>query len=218
MSTLNEHLNANLDQPALMRGATLPWLASPLAGVERRPLYRLGGEQARATSLVRYAPGSRFSPHRHGLGEEFVVLEGVFEDEHGRYPAGSYVRNPPGSEHAPGSTDGCMIFVRLRQFHPLDGQQVVREIPAGGDALLFENAFEQIWVRDFQPGAQVRIGNVRGLEVLGLAGELEGTGFRLAPLDWMRLPAGQDLLGLAGAQGARIWVKDAGLDLGIPDS
>ncbi|MEE1924957.1 cupin domain-containing protein [Pseudomonas sp. 148P] len=216
MSTLNEHLNANLDQPAFMHGSTLPWLASPLPGVERRPLYRLGGEQARATSLVRYAPGSRFSPHRHGLGEEFVVLEGVFEDEHGHYPAGSYVRNPPGSEHAPGSAEGCMIFVRLRQFHPLDEQQEVREIPAGGDALLFENAFERVWVRDFQPGAPVRIGNARGLEVLGLAGELEGAGFRLVPLDWMRLPAGQDLLGRAGAEGARVWVKDAALDLGIP--
>ncbi|MHA6195595.1 cupin domain-containing protein [Pseudomonas wadenswilerensis] len=214
MSPLNEHLNADLGQPAIMHGATLPWLASPLPGVERRPLYRLGGEQARATSLVRYAPGSRFSAHRHGLGEEFVVLEGVFEDEHGRYPAGSYVRNPPGSEHAPGSVDGCMIFVRLRQFHPQDGLQVVREMPVRGDALLFENAFEQVWVRDFQPGAQVLIANARGLEVLALAGELDGAGFRLEPLDWIRLPAGQDLLGRAGAQGARLWVKDAGLNLG----
>lgn len=214
MSTLNEHLNADLDQLAIMHGATLPWLPSPLPGVERRPLYRLGGEQARATTLVRYAPGSRFSAHRHGLGEEFVVLEGVFEDEHGRYPAGSYVRNPPGSEHAPGSVEGCMIFVRLRQFHPQDTQRVARAMPPRGDELLFENAFERVWVRDFQPSAQVQVANARGLEVLGLAGELEGAGFRLEQLGWMRLPAGQALLGRAGAQGARIWVKDAALDLG----
>jgi quercetin dioxygenase-like cupin family protein len=214
MSTLNEHLNADLDQPAIMHGATLPWLASPLAGVERRPLYRLGGEQARATSLVRYAPGSHFSPHRHGLGEEFVVLEGVFEDEHGRYPAGSYVRNPPGSEHAPGSVEGCMIFVRLRQFHPQDEQQVVREMPAHGDALLFENAFERVWVRDFPPGADVVIANARGLEILVLAGELEVADVRVERLGWMRLPRERDLLGRAGPQGIRIWIKEAAFDPG----
>lgn len=109
-----EHVNAALHERAIAHGARLPWLASPLAGVERRLLYRLGGEQARATSLVRYQPGSHFSAHEHGGGEEILVLEGVFEDEHGRYPAGSYLRNPPGSQHAPGSTGGCVIFVRLR--------------------------------------------------------------------------------------------------------
>lgn len=68
--------------------------------------------QARATSLVRYQPGSHFSAHEHGGGEEILVLDGVFEDEHGYYPAGSYLRNPPGSRHTPGSTEGCVIFVR----------------------------------------------------------------------------------------------------------
>jgi len=209
MSSLNEHLNADLDQPAIMHGASLPWLASPLPGVERRPLYRLGGEQARATSLVRYAPASRFSPHRHGLGEEFVVLEGVFEDEHGRYPAGSYVRNPPGSEHAPGSTTGCMIFVRLRQFHPLDDVQLVRQLPPQGDALLFENPFERVWLRDFAHGAEADMDNPRGLELLVLSGDLHTAAAHLAPLSWMRLPAGRRFSARAGTRGARVWIKDA---------
>ena len=74
-----------------------------MAGVERRMLDRIGDEVARATSIVRYAAGSRFSPHTHGGGEEFLVLDGVFQDEHGDYPAGSYVRNPPTSRHTPGS-------------------------------------------------------------------------------------------------------------------
>lgn len=94
----------------------LPWLPSPLPGVDRRMLDRVGGEVARATSIVRYRPGSSFSEHTHELGEEFLVLDGVFSDEHGDYPAGTYVRNPPGSSHAPYTEEGCTIFVKLRQF------------------------------------------------------------------------------------------------------
>jgi anti-sigma factor ChrR (cupin superfamily) len=76
----------------------------------------VGGEVARATSMVRYAPGSRFDRHVHGGGEEFLVLEGTFSDEHGDYPAGTYVRNPPGSAHTPYSEQGCTLFVKLWQF------------------------------------------------------------------------------------------------------
>jgi anti-sigma factor ChrR (cupin superfamily) len=83
-------------------------------------LDRIGDEVARATSIVRYAPYSRFSPHTHAGGEEFLVLEGVFQDEHGDYPAGSYVRTPPTSSHTPGSEPGCTIFVKLWQFDPDD--------------------------------------------------------------------------------------------------
>lgn len=88
-------------------------------------LDRVGEEVARATTIVRYAPGSRFASHTHDLGEEFFVLEGTFSDEHGDYPAGTYVRNPPGSSHAPFTEGGCTIFVKLRQFLPGDGQRVV---------------------------------------------------------------------------------------------
>lgn len=77
-------------------------------------------EVARATSIVRYAPESRFAEHIHELGEEFLVLEGMFSDEHGDYGAGTYVRNPPGSSHSPYTVDGCTIFVKLRQFDPAD--------------------------------------------------------------------------------------------------
>jgi anti-sigma factor ChrR (cupin superfamily) len=83
-----------------------------MPGVHRRMLDRIGGEVARATSIVRYAPASHFSPHIHDGGEEFLVLEGTFQDEHGGYPVGSYVRNPPTSSHTPGSSVGCTIFVK----------------------------------------------------------------------------------------------------------
>lgn len=99
---------------------TAVWLPSPNPGVERRMLERTGEELARATTIVRYAPNSAFGNHRHDLGEEFLVLEGTFEDEHGSYPAGTYIRNPPGSGHTPKSPDGCLMFVKLRQFDPSD--------------------------------------------------------------------------------------------------
>src|ERR1700750_3273543 len=94
-------LNDDFSQRAVVHAAKLAWTPSPMAGVERRMLDRIGEEVARATSVVRYVPASYFSPHTHGGGEEFLVLEGIFEDEHGAFPAGSYVRNPPTSRHTP---------------------------------------------------------------------------------------------------------------------
>lgn len=105
------------------------WVSSPQGGVERVMLDRVGDEVAVATSLVRYAAGSRFPAHEHGLGEEYLVLEGEFGDEHGRYPPGTYVRNPPGSRHTPFSEPGCVIWVKLRQFHPDDQRQLVTRLP-----------------------------------------------------------------------------------------
>ena len=113
-------LNADFSIRVAARAAELPWQASPMAGVERRMLDRIGDEVARATTIVRFAPGSAFAPHTHDGGEEFIVLEGVFQDEHGDYPAGSYVRNPPTSSHTPASAPGCTIFVKLWQFRPED--------------------------------------------------------------------------------------------------
>ncbi len=102
-----------------------PWVPSPAPSIERKLLERDGAEVARATSIVRYAPGCAFAEHGHELGEEFVVLAGTFCDEHGCYPADSYVRNPPGSRHRPFSSDGCTIFVKLRQFQLGDARRCV---------------------------------------------------------------------------------------------
>src|SRR5262249_21253458 len=103
---------------------SIAWVPSPERGVERKMLERDGGEVARGTSIVRYAAGSRFAEHVHDRGEEFLVLEGTFQDEHGDYAAGTYVRNPPGSKHRPFSRGGCVIFVKLRQF--AEGDSVPR--------------------------------------------------------------------------------------------
>lgn len=103
-------INEDLTKPVIVHSAKLDWVPSPAAGVDRRMLYRVGGEVARATSIVRYAPGSAFPRHVHSGGEEILVLEGTFEDEHGDYPAGSYFRNPPGTSHVPASKNGCTIL------------------------------------------------------------------------------------------------------------
>ena len=96
-------LNADFSKRVVVQSEQTEWRASPMAGVDRRMLDRIGDEVARATSIVRYAPGSKFSAHTHTGGEEFIVLDGVFQDEHGDYPAGTYVRNPPTTSCSPSS-------------------------------------------------------------------------------------------------------------------
>lgn len=116
-------LNADFSKRVVIDTNAMPWEDSPMPGVQRRKLDRVGNEVARATSLVKYDPDSYFSAHTHGGGEEFFVLEGVFSDEHGDYPAGTYVRNPIGTSHTPHSKNGCVIFVKLHQFDEEDRAQ-----------------------------------------------------------------------------------------------
>ena len=101
----------------------MEWAHSPSAGVERKPLAREEAERGHATSIVRFTPGSSFNYHQHPLGEELFVLDGVFSDEEGDYGKGCYVRNPPGTGHAPFSKDGCTLFVKLHQFAAEDKYQ-----------------------------------------------------------------------------------------------
>jgi anti-sigma factor ChrR (cupin superfamily) len=117
-------INSDLSQRVVIDSNELPWSPSPMAGVERRMLDRVAAESGRATSLVRYAPETSFPMHGHPRGEEILVLSGTFSDGGGDYPAGSYLRSPPGSQHAPFSTEGCVLFVKLDQFAPLDGGEV----------------------------------------------------------------------------------------------
>src|SRR5215475_11914183 len=124
-------LNSDFAARAAVHTAQLKWTPSPIPGVDRRMLDRIGEEVARATSIVRYASRSRFSPHTHDGGEEFLVLDGVFHDEHGNYPAGTYVRNPPGSSHSPRTAPGCTIFVKLRQMREDETRRVVIDTAAG---------------------------------------------------------------------------------------
>lgn len=211
-------LNADFRQRAVVHAATLEWTLSPIAGVERRMLDRIGGEVARATSIVRYAPHSRFSRHTHEGGEEFFVLEGVFQDEHGDYPAGSYVRNPPTSAHTPGSEPGCTILVKLWQFDATDRTQVridttervyrPEPLRAGVEVMpLYQDRHEVVALERWQAGAQVSLQSPAGLELVVLDGDFTDTSDTFRYQSWLRLPAGSVAQAQAGPQGCRVWIK-----------
>lgn len=117
-------LNMDFSKVVIINTNNQPWVESPMAGVERKPLAREEAERGHATSIVRYKPGATFPVHDHPLGEEILVLEGVFSDETGDYPAGTYFRNPEGFRHAPYSKNGCVILVKLHQFQAGDQHQV----------------------------------------------------------------------------------------------
>lgn len=116
-------VNADFSRRVVIRPEDYVWTPSPAGGVERMMLDRIGEEVARATTIVRFAPDSWFDAHTHGGGEEFLVLEGVFSDETGDYPAGTYVRNPIGTHHKPHTREGCTILVKLHQFDESDTAQ-----------------------------------------------------------------------------------------------
>ncbi|MEM8844814.1 MAG: cupin domain-containing protein [Pseudomonadota bacterium] len=118
-------INIDLNQHVVVDTNTMDWQASPSGTVWRKPLYREGGEFGPVTSIVKYEAGGKFHTHPHPQGEEILVLEGEFCDDHGRYPAGSYLLNPDGTEHAPYSDIGCTLFVRLRQYEGIDRKQTI---------------------------------------------------------------------------------------------
>lgn len=119
------NINTDYSQRMVINHHDLLWISSPELGVDRRMLERAGDEVAKATSIVRYLPGSKFETHTHEFGEELFVLDGVFSDETGDYPAGTYIMNPPGSAHTPFSESGCTLFAKLRHLGP---DQIERQV------------------------------------------------------------------------------------------
>ncbi len=211
-------LNADFSRRVVMHADALPWTASPMPGVRRRMLDRIGDEVARATTIVSYAPDSRFSPHVHGGGEEFIVLDGVFEDEHGAYPAGSYIRNPPQSRHTPGSAPGCVMFVKLWQFDPADRTHVrlnfdkmesiaVADRPGVTITPLFRDERENVRIETWAPGTRTALDASGGAEIFVLAGGFAEGIDHLHEHSWLRLPIGGHAQAVAGPDGARVWIK-----------
>jgi len=203
-------LNTDFSKRVIVHSDQLEWSASPMPGVDRRMLDRIGGEVARATSIVRYAPGSKFSPHTHTGGEEFIVLDGVFQDEHGDFPAGTYVRNPPTTSHTPGSDEGCTIFVKLWQFDMEDRTQFsvnMAEVAQSGVAVLHKDAFETVTYHTLLPGMELARDIPGGAEILVLDGSLSEGGDQLGKGGWLRLPERARLNAVAGEAGVTIWMK-----------
>lgn len=218
-------VRADLHQSVSVDVDALEWVPSPTAGVDRRMLDRIGDEVARATTVVRYAEGSAFPSHTHGMGEEFFVLEGVFEDEHGAYPPGTYIRNPWGTSHAPASKSGCTIFVKLRQMDAEDQTRVVEQMdavtveptldPGVQAGLLHHYGPEEVFVERWSPGASATRTFPGGAELFVLDGAFEDElGVHTAPA-WVRLAPGTRHVAKT-AEGCKLWVKRGHLSDPLP--
>lgn len=220
-------LNGDFTKRVMMHGDDLPWQKSPMKGVSRRMLDRIGDEVARATTIVRYDPGSHFSSHVHTGGEEFIVLEGVFQDEHGDFPAGSYIRNPPMSQHTPGSEAGCVIMVKLWQFDLADRTQVKIDMgkigrvkdgerPGVEVTPLFKDQREDVRLEYWTPGAKVQFPADGGAELFVLEGGFTESGDALHRHSWLRAPIGSMIDAKTGADGAKVWIKTGHLHVAGP--
>lgn len=204
-------VNADFDQRVVVRFDETPWVPSPMAGVERKMLDRIGDEVARATTIVRFAPGSAFSAHTHDGGEEYLVLDGVFQDELGDFPAGTYVRNPPTSRHTPATDPGCTILVKLHQFDPDDRQEVRVNTTEDTRETLFEAQDETVSLLRLAAGESTTVDGTDGLEVFVIDGAVSDGTDELTRWDWMRLPVDSTLTLTAGDAGATLWTKSGHL-------
>ncbi len=209
-------INADFSLRAAVAPSQYQWVSSPQPGVERVMLDRVGGEKARATSIVRYAPESYFPRHQHPGGEEVLVLAGTFSEGDAHYPAGWYMRNPPGSGHQPFSKEGALIFVKLWQMP--EGERRSVRIDTRDPSLwvaghgrqscpLFRGADEQVSMERLAPGSPVFDGSVGGAEMLVVDGSLSEGGQRYDRGSWIRLPPGYYSGFAAGADGATIYLK-----------
>ncbi|WP_406819654.1 cupin domain-containing protein [Pseudomonas sp. KnCO4] len=214
-------VNADFSQPALVAVENYQWVASPQAGVERVMLDRRGGEKARATSIVRYAPQSFFPEHPHPGGEEILVLSGTFSEGDENFPAGYYLRNPPGSSHQPSSLEGATIFVKLWQMKP-DEKDSVRidtrdlsnwqYLEGRRTCRLFENDSEQVCLEALLPGEAIQFPQGVSAEFLVIAGCVESSEQSLKSGSWMRLPQGLNPGFTAGREGATVYLKTGHLN------
>lgn len=210
------HVNADFSERIVVRFDDTEWVASPMPGVERKMLDRIGDEVARATTIVRFAPGSAFSAHTHDGGEEYLVLEGTFQDEDGDFPVGSYVRNPPTSSHTPAAQDGATILVKLHQFDLADRTQVQINSAVAKWAATEEGSKrlplhaddrETVVMESWAPGTLHEIDASGGLEIFVIGGDLTEGEDHLGRWDWLRLPVGARFEARTGDEGARVWIK-----------
>lgn len=112
------HLDPADRQRIIVDSRSASWSQGLVDGLSVLPLAEFGTQH---TALVHWAPGTQFNAHRHFGGEEIYVLEGIFEDEFGQYPAGTWMRSPHLSAHCPFSLQGCTILVKTG--HLLDASQ-----------------------------------------------------------------------------------------------
>jgi hypothetical protein len=217
-------INGDLRVRAVVDTRTMAWSPSPSASVWRKRVHRVGpAESGQVTSVVRYDPGSRFPAHDHPDGEEIFVLEGIFSDEHGDWPAGTFLLNPEGFRHEPFSESGCVLLVKLRQFTGRDRQHVVIDtsrmdyvrgpIPGVAHKLLYEQPGFADRVTIERWDADTDLGTVcypHGAELFVLDGEFSDEAGRYAAGCWTRFPIGSQH-NPRSASGCTLYVKRSGL-------
>jgi anti-sigma factor ChrR (cupin superfamily) len=213
----------NLRADFARREVVLPggeeWRPSPMAGVERYMLDRIGKTAARETAIIRYAAGARFTGPSHGGGEEFLVLAGSVHDGAGDYPARTYVRNPIGPAHTSwAGPDGAVLFLKLRQFTTADAERVVIDTRA---ARWYQGMVPGLTVLPLHEGDPEHVALVRwapftrfrrhhhwgGEEILVLDGVFEDEHGRYPQGSWLRSPHMSEHNPFTGADGALIYVK-----------
>lgn len=208
-------LNMNFAQSVSIDTYKREWVASPMPGVWRKPLAREDAEQGHATSIVRYEPGASFSSHGHPKGEEILVLEGVFSDRTGDFPAGTYFRNPEGFNHAPFSKEGCIILVKLHQFQSDDSVHVTvqtnnaqwREVNHSLEQLnLHQHRDEQVFMLRSNADTEIDLSDAKsGLELFVIRGELHENGHSYEAGRWLRRP--HYLRNYRLSPDSQIWIK-----------
>ncbi|RIY41498.1 cupin domain-containing protein [Neopusillimonas maritima] len=209
-------INADFSKPAFVLPDQYEWRPSPQAGVERVMLDRVGEEKARATSVVRYAPQSFFPVHSHPGGEEILVLSGTFSEDNRHYPAGWYLRSPPGSSHRPFSEEGVVIFVKLWQMDREETEEVRLDTnnpanwvvePEREYCPLYSDSSENVRLVRLPAGASVFSGSTPGAEIFVLQGSVLDRQRTYSSGSWVRLPAGVYTDFAAGGQGAKFYIK-----------
>ena len=217
------NFNSDFTKKAVFHTNDLEWMASPAAGVSRKYLDRIGDEVARATSIVRYEPKAFFDAHTHEGGEEIFVLDGVFSDEGDDHPAGTYIRNPPNSKHTPHSKEGCILFVKLRQFHSEDRSTIRIDTNAAtwypglvpGLSVMPLHEFDGVgtalvrWAPDTIFNPHVHPG---GEEILVLQGVFHDEHGSYPTGTWIRSPRYSKHAPFTKSEGALIYVKTGHLD------
>jgi anti-sigma factor ChrR (cupin superfamily) len=209
-------LNMDFTQTVIIDTQSQGWIDSSASGVWRKPLAREQRDNGHVTSLVRYDPGARFAQHGHPMGEEILVLDGIFADEYGDFPAGSYIRNPPGFNHTSYSDTGCLLFVKLHQFQPDDRQQIhidtrkTPKMPGLGKLRIMplhefkaEHTALVYWPAGHQPAES---GSWGGEEMFVMSGQLRSQHTPYPQGTWMRGPRLSHALAQV-EQDTVIWLK-----------
>lgn len=209
---------------ALADTARMEWTPSPSGSVWRKRVHLVGPpESGQVTSVVRYEPRSKFPAHDHPEGEEILVLQGVFSDEHGDWPAGTFLLNPEGFRHAPFSEPGCVLFVKLRQFPGRERRHIVVDTrklawePTPISAVACKSLYQQAGFSDLirleRWAPQANLGTVfyeQGAELFVLEGGFVDEAGAYSAGCWLRLPAGSGHHPRS-ANGCTLYLKRSGL-------